>query len=81
VALGNIVLEKTVKVAEDRNRTECEEEEAMNCPRCRGLLVLDTFYDLLDDTGHLSFNAWRCVCCGNVLDPLILRNQQVGMKL
>jgi hypothetical protein len=53
----------------------------MNCPRCRGLLVLDTFYDLRDDTGHLSFNGWRCVCCGNVLDPLIVRNQRVGMKL
>ena len=52
----------------------------MQCPRCRGLLVLDTFYDLLDDTGHLRFSGWRCVCCGNVVDPLIVRNQRVGMK-
>ena len=52
----------------------------MHCPRCRGLLVQDVFYDLLDDTGHLRFNGWRCVCCGNVLDPLSVRNQRVGMK-
>jgi len=42
--------------------------------------VQDVFYDLLDDTGHLRFSGWRCVCCGNVLDPLIVRNQRVGMK-
>jgi hypothetical protein len=52
----------------------------MPCPRCRGLLVQDVFYDLLDGTGHLRFNGWRCVCCGNVLDCLIVRNQRVGMK-
>ena len=52
----------------------------MHCPRCRGLLVQDVFYGLLSDTGPLSFSGWRCVSCGNVLDPLIVRNQRVGMK-
>lgn len=49
----------------------------MNCTRCRGLMVKDQFYDMLDDSGNLSFRGWRCVCCGNVLDPLILRNKRV----
>jgi len=47
----------------------------MQCLRCRGLMVQDHFYDMLDDSGHLSFVGWRCICCGNVLDPLILKNQ------
>ena len=48
----------------------------MRCGRCRGLMVKDQFYDMLDDSGHLSFYAWRCVCCGNVLDPLIGKHKR-----
>ena len=48
----------------------------MRCVRCRGLMVKDQFYDMLDDSGHLSFYGWRCVCCGNVLDPLIQQNKR-----
>ncbi len=47
----------------------------MRCVRCQGLMVRDHFYDLLDDTGLLSIRGWRCVNCGNILDPLILRNK------
>lgn len=52
-------------------------EVAMKCVRCRGLMVRDQFYDMLDDSGHFSFRGWRCVCCGNILDPLILKNKRV----
>ncbi len=38
-------------------------------------MVRDHFYDLLDDSGYLSIRGWRCVNCGNILDPLILRNK------
>lgn len=47
----------------------------MPCARCEGLMVRDQFYDLLDDSGHLSITAWRCVSCGNIVDPLILKNR------
>ena len=47
----------------------------MRCVRCCGLMVKDQFYDMRDG-GGLSFYGWRCVCCGNVLDPLIVRNQR-----
>lgn len=49
-----------------------------HCGRCRGLLVRDHFFDLLDDSGHLSFKGLRCVSCGNILDPLILKNRREG---
>jgi len=47
----------------------------MQCIRCRGLMVQDQFYDLFDDSGHLHVRAWRCICCGNVLDRQILNNR------
>lgn len=45
----------------------------MTCNRCRGLLVEDHCYDLLDD--RISLKAWRCIACGNIVDSLILKNQ------
>ena len=50
----------------------------MQCPRCRGLMVPDQFWDLQNDVGNWSFQGWRCLCCGNILDPVIIRNQQAG---
>jgi hypothetical protein len=48
------------------------------CWRCGGLLVIAHCLDLLDDTGQLDFKALRCVQCGEVVDPIILYNRQVG---
>ena len=45
------------------------------CGRCDGLMVEERFIDLLDDTGHLQFTAFRCVQCGEVVDPVILHNR------
>jgi hypothetical protein len=47
----------------------------MKCPRCNGVMVEDTFEDLKDDTGFLHFRGWRCIICGEILDPLIATNR------
>jgi hypothetical protein len=47
----------------------------MCCPRCKGLMDLTRFYDLLDDTGSIAFDAWRCICCGEVLDSVVYMNR------
>lgn len=47
----------------------------MRCPRCKGLMVVDHFIDMVDDSGHLWLRAWRCVLCGNVADPTIARRR------
>ena len=44
----------------------------MNCSRCTGLMIRD---DLQDETGLDQFVAWRCLICGEVLDPVILKNR------
>lgn len=38
-------------------------------------MIEDIFEDLSDDTGLLNFPGWRCVTCGEILDPLIVKNR------
>ncbi len=47
----------------------------MRCQRCDGLMVSDSFIDLRDDMGGLLFEGWRCVNCGEVLDPVVLQHR------
>ena len=41
------------------------------CPRCSGLMVAEWCEELSD------YTAQRCVQCGEVIDPVILRNRGV----
>ena len=52
----------------------------MDCLRCHGLMVQERFEDLRGDPHHVSFQGWRCVCCGNVVDPVIIRHSAVGLS-
>ena len=51
------------------------------CTRCGGLMVSDFCMDLLNSTGELEFAAKRCVQCGEVVDPVILRNRRIGQDV
>ena len=51
------------------------------CTRCGGLMVSDFCMDLLNSTGELEFAAKRCVQCGEVVDPVILRNRGTRREL
>jgi len=48
----------------------------MECPRCAGSMVFEIFQDFKDDTGNLSFSGYRCLICGEILDPVIVANRQ-----
>ncbi|MBI1824039.1 MAG: hypothetical protein HYR80_08020 [Nitrospirae bacterium] len=48
----------------------------MNCPKCNGFMLYENFFDYLDDTGKMSFQGWRCVACGKILDPIIDSNRK-----
>lgn len=48
----------------------------MDCPRCRGVMIQDVFEDLHDDTGSIFFRGWRCITCGEIIDPVIANNRQ-----
>ncbi|MEO5956295.1 MAG: hypothetical protein ABIR36_11485, partial [Nitrospiraceae bacterium] len=43
-------------------------------------MVSDFCMDLLNSTGELGFAATRCVQCGEVVDPVILRNRRIGQE-
>ena len=47
----------------------------MQCPRCQGTMVVDHFVDLAT-SGEIWMPGWRCLMCGEVIDPLILQNRQ-----
>ena len=49
------------------------------CSRCGGLMVVEQCFDFLDDSGHLSFFANRCVQCGELVDPVILQNRRLRL--
>ena len=46
-----------------------------SCMRCDGLLTKEFCFDLHDETGENWFWALRCLQCGEVIDPVIVRNR------
>ena len=61
----------------EANVAEWKELAGMaRCPRCGGLMVPEQCFDLRSDNGHLDFPAKRCVQCGELVDPVILRNRR-----
>jgi len=49
----------------------------MTCTRCKGLMVVDHLVDLQESSLPMWMRGLRCVSCGNVVDPLILRNRMI----
>jgi hypothetical protein len=48
----------------------------MVCPRCKGIMIQDKFGDVADESGAMYFSGWRCITCGEILDPVIFANRQ-----
>jgi uncharacterized Zn finger protein len=49
-------------------------EETVTCPRCEGFMVQDDFFEVLESERRLVI--WRCLLCGEVVDPVIVANRQ-----
>ncbi len=43
----------------------------MKCYRCGGGMVYEKFFGLQE-----QFWGWRCIFCGEIIDPLILENRR-----
>lgn len=39
-------------------------------------MILDHFIDM-EESGSLWMRAWRCVACGEVVDPRIMRHRRL----
>ena len=58
------------------SRCATESDFVMGCPRCHNLMVEETFVDLqVSPSVSSSFTGWRCLICGEILDPIILQNR------
>ncbi len=51
-----------------------------SCLRCGGFMVKEVSTDLLNSTGELECVTTRCVQCGDILDPVILRNRSIRQQ-
>jgi hypothetical protein len=49
-------------------------EESMECPKCKGLMMLERFSDFF-----LIFYAWKCVNCGAIIDRTISNNRRKSL--
>jgi hypothetical protein len=47
----------------------------MTCTRCQGCMAKDHFLDLMESSESMRMAGWRCLNCGNVLDPVMERNR------
>jgi len=47
----------------------------MTCPRCKGNMISEHFEDISDDTGQITFHGFRCINCGEVIDPVVIANR------
>jgi len=46
----------------------------MLCPRCRGLLVRETFGELREEAERM-YSATRCINCGSIEDSVVRANR------
>ncbi len=58
------------------NTTTVITSQTQRCERCQGLMVQDQSLDLLGTGDDFSVWIWRCISCGNIVDPVILRNRR-----
>ena len=49
----------------------------MRCVRCDGLMVADNLIDMQESSIPMWMKGWRCVSCGNIVDPLIQRHRMI----
>lgn len=55
--------------------TEHDFKAPENCARCGGLMVIADCFDVLSDTGEIDCQSFRCIQCGDLVDPVILYNR------
>jgi uncharacterized Zn finger protein len=48
----------------------------MHCPRCGGMMVSEFVSDLHNVWQEDQTDMWRCVSCGEMIDPLVMINRK-----
>jgi len=66
-----------VGVASGSRTPAVTEEGPMECTRCDGLMVADNLIDIQESSIPMWMKGWRCVSCGNIVDPLIQQHRMI----
>lgn len=51
------------------------ERGGARCNRCDGAMSFESFTDREEGSNDRRYEGWRCVHCGEIVDPLILLNR------
>jgi hypothetical protein len=73
--MARALTEKTRADQRGRHRVASAITHESTCTRCGGLMVTDFSMDVLYCIGETECAAQRCVQCGEIVDPVILRNR------
>lgn len=57
--------------------SETSASRMTRCSRCGGLMIIEQGFDSLEETEQLDGQIRRCVHCGDLVDPIILKNRQL----
>jgi len=48
----------------------------MDCPKCGGRMSFEEFFSSATEVTSWAYAGWRCIHCGEIIDPLILLNRK-----
>lgn len=52
----------------------------MKCERCNGLFIPVSFVGGDDESGAWEYAGWKCLNCGHVTDPLLMKNREIRAR-
>ena len=72
-----------VGISENNLRRRESADGFIRCSRCMGLMVVEQGFDSRLGSSEDDLSLRRCVQCGEVIDPIILKNRrsQLGNEL
>ncbi len=56
--------------------TSAIQSKEIPCPRCQGLMAPESCFNVNYDAGDMEILTWRCLQCGELIDPVILQNRE-----
>jgi hypothetical protein len=54
--------------------------DMMECPRCQGLMVIDTCLNMENVIHTVWVYEWRCLNCGEIIDAQTLANRSARQQ-
>ena len=70
--------EHKTRISEIQNKSDLSSALLQStCLRCGGLMVNEISTDLMNSSSEMKCTTRRCVQCGDILDPVILRHRHI----